>query len=297
MRRFDFSAGEMNLTYTLILALLIHGVVILAVDFAPPAPLPDSRTQSLEVTVAAQADAQAPEQADFFAAANQAGGGGSDAAAKPTLGPELPAEAEMRGDDAPLPSPDEARETAETQATAETPRLTISIPSWYSIDAVIEEILPQGAQATPAELLANLSEEIVELEAELDDETRTLAKIGRREAITAATKKHLYAAYMEQWRRRVEEVGNLNYPRGASGSVIVHIAVRADGSLEQARILKPSSSSLVNESALNIARMAAPFPPFPANVREKTDILDIIRTWHFQQDGHALELDATATRP
>jgi protein TonB len=292
----DPSAGEMNLTYTLILALLIHGFVILAVDFAPTAPPADSRMQSLEVTVAAQADEQAPEHGDFFAEANQAGGGSSDDAAKPTLGPELPGGVEMRGE-APLLSPAEASQRDEQQAAAETPRLTISIPSWYSIDEIIEEVLPQGEQASPAELLANLSEEIVELEAELDDETRTLAKIGRREAITAATTKHLYAAYMEQWRRRVEEVGNLNYPRGASGSVIVHIAVRADGSLEQARILKPSASSLVNESALNIARMAAPFPPFPANVREKTDILDIIRTWHFQEDGHALELDATATRP
>lgn len=296
MSRFDFSAGEMNFTHTLILALLIHAFVILAVDFAPSAPLPDSSMQSLEVTVATQADAQAPENGDFFAETNQAGGGSSDAAAKPTLGPELPGEVEMRGD-APLLSPVEASQADEQQPTTETPRLTISIPSWYSIDEIIEEILPQGELASPAELLANLSEEIVELEAELDDETRTLAKIGRREAITAATTKHLYAAYMEKWRRRVEEVGNLNYPRGASGSVIVHIAVRADGSLEQARILKPSASTLINESALNIARMAAPFAPFPANVKEKTDILDIIRTWHFQQDGHALELNSTDTGP
>ena len=284
---------DVTLMNTLILALAIHGVVILAIDFELTQENANSRLQSLEVTVATQSDPEKPESADFYAQANQSGGGNIDKAFKPTLSSELEGDIDIHTDEVNRSEFSPTQQEGEQHPDAERPRLTITRPSDFSIDESLTDNGPAGEQSSPSELLANLSQEIHQLEAELGSKTEAFAKSGRRKTITAATREHIYAAYMEKWRRKIEEHGNLNYPVGADGSVVVHIAVRFDGSVEKIRILQPSKSSLVNESALNIARSAAPFPPFPDSIRAKTDILDIIRTWRFQPQGVGLNVDTT----
>ncbi len=293
MSRYWLPDINLTLANTLILALVIHGVVILAIDFESSQENTSSRLQSLEVTVATQSDPEKPESADFYAQANQSGGGNIDEIFKPTLNSELGENTDIHTDDVNRsefpPSQQEGGQHPDTR----TPRLSITRASDFSIDERLTDNSPAGEQSPPSELLANLSQEIHQLEAELGDKTEAFAKFKRRKSITAATREHIYAAYMEQWRRKIEEHGNLNYPVGADGSVVVHIAVRFDGSVEKIRILQPSKSSLVNKSALNIARSAAPFPPFPDSIRAKTDILDIIRTWRFQPQERGLNVDTT----
>ena len=293
MNRPSLPGIDNSLTYTLMLALAIHAVVILAVGFESTHESANSRLQSLEVTVATQSDPEKPERADFYAQSNQSGGGNLDEARKPTLSSELEDNIDLHTDELNRSEFSPSRQPTVHHPDTGIPRLTITRSSAFSIDEAINNYTPLGERSSPSELLANLSQEIHQLEAELDDKTAAFAKSNRRKAIAAATREHLYAAYMERWRRKIEEVGNLNYPVGADGSVIVHIAVKFDGSVEKARILKPSESSLINESALSIARLAAPFPPFPDSIREKTDILDIIRTWRFQKDadGTGLKLN------
>ncbi len=293
MSRYWLPDINLTLANTLILALAIHGIVILAIDFESSQESSSSRLQSLEVTVATQSDPEKPENADFYAHSNQSGGGNIDKAIKPTLSSELEGNVDIHTDDANRSESSPSRQESEQRPDAGIPRLTISRSSAFSISETSIDISPSGEQSSPSELLANLSQEIHQLEAELGDKTEAFAKFNRRKAIAAATIEHIYAAYMEQWRRKIEEVGNLNYPVGADGSVVVHIAVRFDGSVEKIRILQPSESSLVNESALNIAQSAAPFPPFPDSIRAKTDILDIIRTWRFQPQGRGLNVDPT----
>ena len=43
-------------------------------------------------------------------------------------------------------------------------------------------------------------------------------------------------------------------------------------------------SAVLDEAAIKIVRMAAPYSPFPAELRATTDKLEIIRTWQFQQN-------------
>ncbi len=293
MSRYWLPDINLTLANTLILALAIHGIVILAIDFELTPENTNSRLQSLEVTVAAQSEPDKPESADFYAPTNQTGGGNIDKAFKPTLSSELEGGIDIHTDDANRSELSPARQEGEQHPDSESPRLTITRPSAFSIDERLTDSSPEGEQSSPSELLANLSQEIHQLEAELGSKTEAFAKFKRRKSITAATREHIYAAYMEQWRRKIEEHGNLNYPVGADGSVVVHIAVRFDGSVEKIRILQPSKSSLVNESALNIARSAAPFPSFPDSIRAKTDILDIIRTWRFQPQGRELNVNTT----
>lgn len=108
----------------------------------------------------------------------------------------------------------------------------------------------------------------------------------REKVINSATREYRYAAYMDTWRRRVESVGNRHYLRNASarglaGRLILDVAVTAEGAVHAIEIQKSSGNAALDRTALDIVRMAAPFKPFPARIREDTDILHIVRTWNF----------------
>ena len=128
------------------------------------------------------------------------------------------------------------------------------------------------------------------LTAELDRKTQLYAKRPRRKGINAATREHKYAAYLETWRRKVEYVGNLNYPAEARdrkiyGDLILHVAVRPNGSVEQIRVVRSSGQPVLDDAAVNIVKLAAPFAPFPPDIAAETDVLDITRTWQFQRNN------------
>lgn len=276
---------------SLLVALLVHGLVILTFNFDMLPSAPADMDQSLEITVVAPRTlVEAPEDADFLAQANQLGGGNTDEVVKPTVNEAMKGPVDLQTADQTSSefSPPEAFD--QLVKPDQPPRLAVRTVSSFSILEAAEE--RETAQTpSPSQLLADLQQEIDRLEAEIDDKTVAYAQRPRRKAINASTREHIYAAYMESWRRKIERVGNLNYPRGHMGDVVVHIAVRRDGSVERMRILRHADSSLINESALKIATLAAPFPPFPEEIRQKTDILDIIRTWRFLEETKQIEVD------
>ena len=84
----------------------------------------------------------------------------------------------------------------------------------------------------------------------------------------------------------LERIGNLNYPEEAKrhklyGTLILHVAVRADGSVERIRVLRSSGFDVLDQAAVSIVELAAPFAPLPPDIKAETDILDITRTWQF----------------
>ncbi len=112
----------------------------------------------------------------------------------------------------------------------------------------------------------------------------------RRQQVNANTQDPLLAYYMESWRRKVERIGNLNYPEEAkrrqlAGSLLVQASVRADGSLVGVRILRSSGHAVLDQAAVRIVELSAPFAPFPPELRATTDILDITRTWQFLRNN------------
>jgi protein TonB len=94
-----------------------------------------------------------------------------------------------------------------------------------------------------------------------------------------------FAQYVEDWRLKIERIGNLNYPEGARGriygSLRLTVSLKPDGSIDDVQIDRPSEHRILNEAALKIVRLAAPFGPFPAEIRKDTDLLVITRTWTF----------------
>jgi protein TonB len=100
---------------------------------------------------------------------------------------------------------------------------------------------------------------------------------------------------MEAWRRKVERIGNLNYPKAARelglfGSLILHVVVRADGELVGVRVVRSSGHDVLDQAAVHIVELAAPFAPFPDSIAAETDVLDITRVWQFQRN-HRLGWD------
>jgi protein TonB len=152
------------------------------------------------------------------------------------------------------------------------------------------ESRPRTRELPSAATLLSNSFQIAALSAEIERKLEAKAQRPRRKFISASTKEFKYAAYMEAWRAKVERVGNLNYPdearkRKLSGSLILDVALNADGTVNQITIRRSSGTQILDEAAARIVNLAAPFAPFPEDIRRETDILHITRTWQFLSDA------------
>jgi protein TonB len=137
-----------------------------------------------------------------------------------------------------------------------------------------------------ATLLASRDREIQRLTAELDMKMDVFAKRPRRKFVSASTQEYKYAAYLQAWRKKVERVGTLNFPDEAKrkklyGNLVLQVSLNADGTIRSIELRKSSGHKVLDDAAIRIVRLAAPFAPFPGNIAEETDILDITRTWQF----------------
>ncbi len=112
----------------------------------------------------------------------------------------------------------------------------------------------------------------------------------RQKYVSARSRESRYAAYIERWRQRVERVGNLNYPEAAKsrkleGSLVLDVAINAEGGVENVRILSSSGHKILDDSALKTINLATPFDRFPDIIRVDTDVLHIVRTWEYRHNS------------
>jgi protein TonB len=146
----------------------------------------------------------------------------------------------------------------------------------------------------------NASDEarIRELEAEIAQRKQTLQQqqLLRRKQIAGTVPDPRLEKYLAEFRRKIACSAEQNYPKAARGKVygemIVTVSILADGSFEKARVDQSSGHKALDEGAIDIARRAAPFGPFPPEIRRDTDALDITRTWTFT---HTEDSTATGT--
>jgi len=118
-------------------------------------------------------------------------------------------------------------------------------------------------------------------------DTATPVRDNRQQArLGAAAVGVSWAAYVEDWRRRVERIGNRHYPaearaRGLYGSLELVVTLRDTGELMNVRIARSSGSSLLDQAAIDIVRLGAPYPPFPARLAQEYSSLEVVRKWSF----------------
>ena len=182
------------------------------------------------------------------------------------------------------PVPQPMRQDTEVRTTEERPTDPKTLP--------LEPARPQVSPppVTAAQILASRNQELTQLASREEERTSVFGNRPRRKAISSSTREYKYATYLEGWRRKVEQVGNLNYPEEARrkqlyGNLILRVAVRADGSVEQIQVLRSSGFPVLDQAATHIVELSAPFAPFPADIKADTDVLDITRTWQFQHNN------------
>lgn len=107
--------------------------------------------------------------------------------------------------------------------------------------------------------------------------------------LPAAAQSAAEAAYLEMWRQKVERIGNANYPaKAAYGDLRLRLLIRHDGTLLDARVVETSGSAELDQAALDILRLAAPFAQFSVDMRKSYDQLEIMRRWRFSRSGAQL---------
>ena len=271
-----------RLGFTLFLAALVHLALILGVGFSFTEPTEIRRT--MEITLATFKSDKAPEKADFQAQENQQGSGTLDKKAVPTTTEVAPFQDSKVNKVTPPPA---ARPEVPAPAQAKS-AVTTQAPKAQKVQAQPRESKPQPKPkaAVPEFDSSQLSSQIASLEAELSNEQQKYAKRPRIHRLNAAsTMRDKGAWYKEEWRKKVERVGNLNYPDEARrqqiyGSLRMMVSINRDGSLFEVLVLESSGQPLLDQAAQRIVRLAAPFAPFTGDLAE-FDRLEIIRTWRF----------------
>lgn len=266
-------------------SLLIHMLVILGVTFAAPKLRDLQALPTLEITLVQSRSERAPENPEFLAQAHQDGGGDSD---RPdTARNPLPLR-ELSDAQKSIPTMRPAPQR-QVPAQREARELLVQPKADQSITAPQPEPQRQEARIDPADLGLPSPLDLTErarLNAEISRVWEEYQKRPKRKFLNARTQEYKYAAYMDAWRAKVERIGNLNYPeeakrRGLRGNVLLDVAVRRDGSVTGISILRSSGHKLIDDAAVRIVHLAAPFAPFPPDIGAETDIVHITRTWKF----------------
>ncbi len=272
-------------SFAIFMAALVHLLIIFGVGFSLPEK--QSSATTLDVTLAQSHQQKAPDEADFLAQSNQLGSGTLKERAQMTTTKLADYAAEDIQDTQRLQQLASAPKYQEHDYKAVTTRSLVDFDIHsQNLEKQLRALtLPDG----PSKSLLERSLMIASLEAKLDNQQQTLSKKPRTRRLTASsTRQSTDALYMNQWLREIEAIGNLNYPSEAkrkniSGSLRLMVALRADGTIHEIKVLESSGHKVLDDAAKHIVRQASPFAPFSEEMRKQTDVLEIIRTWQFKQ--------------
>jgi protein TonB len=261
---------------TLSVALHAFALFGIALVLPEPANLANMMTP-LQVVLVNSKSKTRPDQADALAQANLDGGGNTaeDRQAKTSL-PTI-------SDDQQFTPEQVARRVAELEL--ESKRLMTRMKGDYTVAQPTPKKDQTSANSSGDDLVQR-SLEIARLEAQISKNTDAYQKLPRRKFIGARTQEYRFAQYIEDWRIKVERIGNLNYPEEARrqqiyGKLQLSVSIRANGSLESVEVSRSSGQRILDAAAMRIVKLAAPYSPLPPEITKDTDILTIVRTWTF----------------
>lgn len=279
-----------RLGLVLLISITLHLLAVFGVAFKAPEMKKSAAATSLEVVLVNSKSSSRPVKADALAQANLDGGGNTDA---------------ERQAKSPLPVLDRRQQESEAaQKKQQVSQLEQQARLLMTQVKATQHVEPVPAMAKPAEApaektgsdLAMRSLEAARLEAQISRDWEVYQKKPKRNFVGARTQEYRFARYAEDWRIKVEKVGNLNYPEEAKrqkiyGSLQLIVNIRADGSVERVEIKRSSGHKVLDDAAIRIVNLAAPYSAFPDDIRKDTDILGIVRTWSFTR---ADQLDTAA---
>lgn len=265
------------------ISLLIHAFVIFGLTFT----VPDLRhlqnmAPPLDVVLVNTKSPTKPAKADALAQHHLDGGGNTDAKQRAT---------------SPLPAVSRDTQTTELQQAkkrvAELEREASQLLARVGasqIDSAPTKLAPQPtpekAPAVDGTELMQRSLAIARLEAQISKDWNAYQERPRRKFVGARTEEYRFARYIEDWRQKVERIGELNYPQAARdqriyGSLTATVSIRADGSLERVQINRSSGNKVLDDATVKIVKLAAPYAALPPDIARDTDVLHISRTWTY----------------
>ncbi len=303
------SAGE-RLVTTLFFAVLLHGIVILGVTFSGEEP-PAQRGSTLEITLVNTRSEELPDDPDYLADASQQGSGNTRENVRPQAAMSSPDIAALDG------APDavdaenrlDAHEAHRQPDSLETlvPRTRADNQVVTSADSKLATLSEASAPASRSErlLVARLmtpGNELTEPVNDANQQAQARSENLREKLIAVNTRESVYARYLDGWRRQVERVGNAHYPdearrEGMEGSLVMEVALNSDGTIRNLVVRRKSAYPLLDDAALRILRLAAPFPPFTEAMLAETDVLRFVYEWRFGRDGASGSVRAAADSP
>ena len=254
---------------TLFLAVALHAMIILGITFGrhdPPAP--QQVLPTLDIIVANRRTPP-PDEADYLAQTSQDGSGNTTEKVTPEL--TIPQQAAASAPQQPQAAPTQV--VTASSSDIQVRQTDTSNPE------------PETPDITATELIER-SMEMVNLSEQLDANMQAYAERPKQVFVSARTQEFKYANYMTEWVRKVERVGNLNYPdearrAGISGKLMMDVSLNADGTVRDIRIMRSSGYPILDEAAIRIVNLASPYLPFPPEILKDVDILHITRTWEF----------------
>jgi len=270
---------------TLFLALAFHALVILGISFSSEDINKPNILATMDITLVQHKSDEEPEKADYLAQADQKGSGNTQKkirhqAVQSKPSPDLSqGQAEQNVAAARKPVKTKGQVRLLTQKKAD---LKITSSQKKQNKTKVSKITSQE--------LVRRSKEIARLSAQNDASWQAYSQIPDSKYLYANTRKHSDAAYLASWSRKVEKIGNMNYPYAArhkklSGNLIMEVTLNPDGSLVSIRILQSSKHKILDKSAIDIVKLSAPFARIPAEVLEDRKVLRIVRTWSFSADN------------
>ena len=272
-----------RLGFTLFLALCLHAIVVLGVGFSPSDPAAHEPLPSLDIIIANSRSFETVENPDFLAQLDQAGGGNADDKARPSAPVSAPTPIDQKG------LADRDRVELRKQQLAVN-RL------YFLTQQDAEQQVAQHRQQRDAESRSQQASDIEQratriarLQAEIRQMAIDYARRPKTLTLTASTRKAVEASYLASWVQKVEDTGNLNYPAEAraqnlDGRLRMSVWVNASGEVLKTKITSSSGTTVLDEAAKRILRLAQPFAPFPEELKQRADQIVIIRTWDFKSN-------------
>ncbi len=279
LRRQKDPAGD-RLATAIFVTALVHGLVILGLSFTTP-PAAEYQLPTLEVLLVPPGpdDPQENDAAAYIAQRTQRGTGTGTEAKRASL-PEAREEQ--------LVAPDAASD-ADTRQRSDEPAGAVSVLARRALEA---ERLATGVERQPDAApvffaVPSPGVPTVGLNAAVADRELYLRGRSTQDGkLLADTRESSIAAYLDGWKRRIERVGTINFPnearrRNLSGNPVVEVAIRANGTLDAVIVRRTSGHAELDNAAVGIVRLAAPFEPFPSALRERFPMLRFAYEWQF----------------
>lgn len=282
-----------SLAKTMPYAAFMHALVIFGIGFGIQSSSAVKNATLLDISIVNTHSEKAPDTADFIAQANQEASGTTDIKNRPR--------SMMASEN--LLTPDEISPLESIKSTPDKPPvlhpfLLTTKGETFKRSPKIEEQPEIQEPADNTDEVVDETREEARLAAELAKDEANYSKMPKTRFLNSTNaKSSVEAFYIDAWAKKIERIGTTNFPQEAirlrkNGKLIINVTIDQQGKvISTPQVQTSSGSRILDNAALRIIKIAAPYDSLPKAVREKYDQLQITRTFIFDTGYHDLRTE------